>query len=200
VLRYGCPGVKTRASTPDLRYACFVLLVVSAAVGCTRVTVGTHAGPQPRPNRPVHIQIEQCVDRTETSGRDLGLEATRAFEEKLRAAKEFVVAKSARYRLACEVSAFVDSSAVRPWGSLGWGATVGQVSAMLRDTEARETVMIAEGNASVSGEGLYRAGAEAYIVDTAVHGVVKQFLGWARGESPDAGGRNSETAERGNRQ
>ena len=200
MLRYGCPGVTARASTPALRYACFVLLVVSAAGGCTRVTVGTQAGPQPLPSRPVHVQIEPCVDRTETSGRDLGLEATRAFEEKLRATKEFVVAKSARYRLACEVSAFVESSAVRSWGSIGWGATVGQVSAMLTDTEARETVMIAQGNASVSGGGLYRAGAEAYIVDTAVHSVVEQLRGWVRGELPDAGGRNGEMVERGNRQ
>jgi hypothetical protein len=149
---------------------------------------------------PIDVQVERCIDRTETPKRDLGAEATQAFEEKLRAAKEFLVTNDARHRLACEVSGFVEGSAIKRWLLPGWGATVGQVSAMLTDTKTGEVLIITRGNATVAGGGLYTLGAEGYIVGVAVDDVVGRLRAWARGESLEGSGRSGEAVERRNKQ
>jgi hypothetical protein len=167
---------------------------------CVQVGVATDT-PLKRPvPSPVEVRVEQCVDRTETKGRDLGAQATRAFEEKLRATKEFVVKDDARFRLACDVTSFVEGSAIKRWLLPGWGATVGQVSAMLTDTTTGEIMTIARGNATLASGGLYTIGADSYIVPTAVDDVVQRLRAWALGESPGAAGSTSDTGERGLRQ
>ena len=163
------------------------LLLVSASVallaGCATQVGGVADLPARSPLAlPVDVRLEPCIDRTETQGRTLALEATHAFDEKIRATKEFVVREGARFRLACDVSGFVEGSAVKRWILPGWGATVGQVSAMLTDTTTGEIVIIARGNATVSGGGLYSIGADTYVVASAVDEVVRQLRAWATGE------------------
>jgi len=170
-----------------LRSTAAVVAMISAT-GCATVGVSTEGESHRPPTGPIDVQITRCIDRTETPARNLGQEAAQAFEQKLRATKEFVVAEKARHRLACEVTGFVEGSAVKRWVIPGWGATIGQVSAMLTDTQTGEVLIIARGNATVSGGGLYTIGADSYIVGTAVETVVEQLRGWARGVAPEGGG------------
>jgi hypothetical protein len=143
------------------------------------------------------VELERCVDRTETPGRDLGAEATRAFEAALAKGGEFTLAAGARYRLACEVTSFVEGSAFQRWLLPGWGATVGQVTAMLTDTRTGDVLTIVRGNATVAAGGLYTIGADTYIVPSAVDQVMSELRAWARtgapaksaGPAPRTGGR-----------
>ena len=174
------------------------LLLVSASVallaGCATQVGGVADLPARSPLAlPVDVRLEPCIDRTETQGRTLALEATHAFDEKIRATKEFVVREGARFRLACDVSGFVEGSAVKRWILPGWGATVGQVSAMLTDTTTGEIVIIARGNATVAGGGLYSIGADTYIVASAVDEVVRQLSAWATGESSTSEGQQGKS-------
>lgn len=196
---YGCPGVKEKV-VRLASLACFAPLILLGGAGCAQIALSTQEVSKQQPSRPAHVEIERCADRTETPGRDLGLEATKAFEEKLSATTDFVVGKDARYRLACEVSGFVEGSAMKRWLWPGWGATVGRVSAMLTETKTEEIVVIAEGSATVSAGGLYTIGAENYIVGIAVESVVEQLSAWARGKSVGTSEHRGETVERGNRQ
>ena len=164
------------------------LLLASATVallaGCAAQVGAVADLPAQAPRAlPVDVRLEPCIDRTETPGRSLALDATRAFDEKIRATKEFVVRDGARFKLACDVSGFVEGSAVKRWILPGWGATVGQVSAMLIDATTGEILIIARGNATVAGGGLYSIGADTYIVASAVDEVVRQLRAWATGES-----------------
>jgi hypothetical protein len=164
------------------------LLLASATVallaGCAaQVGAGADLPAQAPRALPVDVRLEPCIDRTETPGRSLALDATRAFDEKIRATKEFVVRDGSRFKLACDVSGFVEGSAVKRWILPGWGATVGQVSAMLTDATTGEILIIARGNATVAGGGLYSIGADTYIVASAVDEVVRQLRVWATGES-----------------
>jgi len=134
----------------------------------------------------IAVHVEQCIDRTETAGRDLGTEAKLAFEKKLAEAREFTPQANARYRLACEVTIFVKGSAFERWLVPGMGATVGQVSSMLSDTTTGEIVVIVEGNATVAAGGLYTIGAEEYIIPTAVGDVVNRLRSWALGKPIDS--------------
>jgi len=155
--------------------------------GCASTGLSTEGESHLAPKGPIAVQVEPCIDRTETPERNLGLEATQAFAEKLPATREFVVVAKARYSLACEVTGFVEGSAIKRWVWPGWGATVGQVSAMLTDSQNGEILIIARGNATVSGGGLYTIGAESYIVGTAVDNVVEQLRSWARGAPAESG-------------
>jgi hypothetical protein len=164
------------------------LLLASATVallaGCAAQVGAVADLPAQAPRAlPVDVRMEPCIDRTETPGRSLALDATRAFDEKIRATKEFVVRDGSRFKLACDVSGFVEGSAVKRWILPGWGATVGQVSAMLTDATTGEILIIARGNATVAGGGLYSIGADTYIVASAVDEVVRQLRAWATGES-----------------
>lgn len=163
---------------------------------CAYTGVVTEAPPKPVVFGPIEVRVEPCVDRTETKGRDLGAQATKAFGEKLRATQEFVVREGARYRLACDVTAFVEGSAIKRWLMPGWGATVGQVSAMLSDSATGETVLILRGNATLASGGLYTIGADTYIVPSAVDDVVGRMCAWARGESPGDASASGGAADR----
>jgi hypothetical protein len=166
---------------PQIHHAMEFLLVsasVALLAGCAAQVGGVTGLPAQTPRAlPVDVRLEPCIDRTETQGRTLALDATHAFDEKIRATKEFVVREGARFKLACE------GSAVKRWILPGWGATAGQVSAMLTDTTTGEIVIIARGNATVAGGGLYTIGADTYIVASAVDEVVRQLSAWATGES-----------------
>lgn len=172
---------------PQIHHAMEFLLVsasVALLAGCAAQVGGLTGLPAQTPRSlPVDVRLEPCIDRTETQGRTLALDATHAFDEKIRSTKEFVVREGARFKLACDVSGFVEGSAVKRWILPGWGATVGQVSAMLTDTTTGEIVIIARGNATVAGGGLYSIGADTYIVASAVDEVVRQLSAWATGES-----------------
>lgn len=187
---------------PNRRATSLLSLYAGAALlaGCAAQVGGVADLPATAPRTlPLDLRLEPCIDRTETPGRNLGLEATRAFEEKIRATKEFVVRDGARFALACDVSGFVEGSAVKRWILPGWGATVGQVSAMLTDTRTGEVAVIARGNATVAGGGLYTIGADTYIVASAVDEVVRQLSSWATGgssSSADPPGKSERKQER----
>lgn len=170
--------------------------VAALLVGCVQTSLVSGTPTQPPRALPLEVRVEGCIDRTETKDRDLARDATEAFKEKLRATQEFVLKEDARFRLACDVSGFVEGSALKRWILPGWGATVGQVSAMLSDTATGEIMIIARGNATVSGGGLYTIGAETYIVASAVDDVVRQLRAWAAGESPQSADQQGNTNER----
>ena len=191
------PGIRRSAQSTRrrtvgrlLQASSFHLAASAVAVfltACVHTGVTTEPGPHAKLSLPVHLQVQPCVDRTDVKSRDLGKDATQAFAEKLGTSREFVLRDSARYRLACEVTGFVEGSAIKRWILPGWGATVGQVSAMLTDSATGEILVIAEGNATVSGGGLYTIGAETYIVSSAVDDVLEQLRAWARGDAPGSG-------------
>lgn len=159
---------------------CLVVVFLSIFINaCVTNVVTTESTLRPQFTAPVELQVEPCVDRTETEGRDLGAQATSAFKKKLGDAKEFVLKDNACYRLACEVTIYVKGSALKRWIMPGLGPTVGQVSAMLTDSTTGEIVIIVEGNATVRAGGLYTIGAEKYILPTAVDDVVSQLRQWA---------------------
>jgi hypothetical protein len=148
--------------------------------GC--VTSSTIDTAVPPPGAAVAVRVQDCVDRTQTAGRDLGSEATEAFVEALNRSGAFRVDPTAEYTMTCDVSGFLAGSAFKRWLMPGWGSTVGQVAAMIIDSRTGETVLIARGNATVSAGGLYTIGADTYILRTAVNDAVRQMVGWARGK------------------
>ena len=163
--------------------ACAAAATALALAACVQVGEVRESHPAPAHSGPIAVRAEPCADRTDTSGHDLGGQATKAFAEKLGAATEFKLEQDARYHLTCEVSGFAEGSAIKRWILPGWGATIGRVTAMLTDSKTGEILVIAEGNATVSAGGLYTIGAEEYIVPTAVDDVVTRLRAWARGEA-----------------
>lgn len=163
-----------------------VVVAACCCASCVQMGVTTEAPVSGGLVKVFDVEVERCVDRTETPGRDLGAEATRAFERELAKGGEFVLAAGARYRLACEVTSFVEGSAFKRWLLPGWGATVGQVTAMLTDTRTGDVLTIARGNATVAAGGLYTIGADTYIVPSAVDQVMSELRAWARGSAKDA--------------
>ena len=132
------------------------LVALATAVfvaACVHQGVATDMGSHAKLQIPIHLQVQQCIDRTDTEGRDLGKETTQAFVEKLGATSEFVVQEKARYQLSCEVTGFEEGSAIKRWLLPGWGTTVGRVTAMLTDSTTGEILVVVEGNATVSGGG-----------------------------------------------
>ena len=164
----------------------FRLGSVIPLIACVQVSVVSELPARPPRTLPIDVRVENCVDRTETRSRDLALDATEAFRKELRASEEFVIKNEARFRLACDVSGFVEGSAIERWIMPGSGATVGQVSAMLTDTSTGEIVIIARGNATVSAGGLYTIRADKYILASAVDDVFRQLRAWAVGGTPDS--------------
>jgi len=162
-------------------------IVTCFCAGCVQVGVTSETSVAQGRAKVFDVELEQCIDRTGTPGRDLGAEATEAFTKELRKGTEFVAAAGARYRVACEVTSFVEGSAFKRWLLPGWGATVGQVTAMLTDTRTGEVLIIARGNATVAAGGLYTIGADTYIVPSAVDQVMSQLREWARAGAPASG-------------
>ncbi len=135
----------------------------------------------------IEVRLEQCIDRTGTKGRDVGADATKAFRQKLPATKIIALKDDGRFRVACEVTSYVEGSAFQRWLMPGWGSTIGQVAAMVTDTTTGEVVVILRGNATVSAGGLYSAGAEDYIIAAAVQDVVNKLQGWIQGRGVQPG-------------
>ena len=159
-------------------------IVTCFCAGCVQVGVTSETSVAQGRAKVFDVELEQCIDRTGTPGRALGAEATEAFAKELRNGTEFSAAAGARYRLACEVTSFVEGSAFKRWLLPGWGATVGQVTAMLTDTRTGEVLIIARGNATVAAGGLYTIGADTYILPSAVDQVMNQLREWARTGAP----------------
>jgi hypothetical protein len=154
--------------------------LAGALAGCVTQSMVDVREPAPV-GRPVAMRVGPCVDRTGGAGRNLGQEATQAFEERLGASSEFVLKGDARFHLACEVIGFVEGSAVKRWLMPGWGATVGRIAAMVTDTATGDVVVLARGDATVSSGGFYTIGADTYILSQAVDEVVRQLRAWASG-------------------
>lgn len=160
--------------------AAAVVCLLSSTVGCaTSSTIEASTAP---PGGTVALRVQVCVDRTRTTDRDLSADATAAFVEALNQSHEFSVDPQAPYELTCDVSNFLEGSAVRRWLMPGWGATVGQIAAMITDSRTGETVLIVRGSATVNSGGLYTIGADTYILRTAVNDAVRQMATWAHGE------------------
>ena len=186
---YTKSGAQTKMSVPHffISSACCLLLALWLS-GCAATShVATEIGNRPELSFPIPISIQPCIDRTETQVTDLGAQATETFQKELNATKEFNVVSHGRYALLCEVTSFLPGNAVKRWVLPGWGTTVGQVAAMLQDTENGEILIILEGNATVGSGGLYSISAWSYIVPAAVKDIVRQLQSWA-GKAPDKDG------------
>jgi hypothetical protein len=70
---------------------------------------------------------------------------------------------------------------MKRWLVPGWGSTVGQIALMLSKAADQSTVVIIQGNATVSAGGLYTLGAENYILKSAVDDAVTKLRAWASG-------------------
>ncbi len=164
--------------------ACCLLLPLIFLAGCqTTSTVDVSA--KPATPGAITLALNPCTDRTGTRDRDLGAEATRAFQKALGKTSDFVVTDDGRYRLVCEVTDFRAGSAFQRWLLPGTGQTAGKISAMVTDAKTGETQTIIIGEARVGSGGLYTIGAESYIVPAAVDEVVQKLRKWARGEISD---------------
>ena len=174
-------GTKTKISVLHffIRNACGFLFALLLAGCATTSHVTTEITNKPELSIPILISIQPCIDRTETQVTDLGAQATEAFQKELNATMEFSLVSNGRYLLFCEVTSFLPGNAVKRWILPGWGATVGQVTAMIQDSKTGEILIILEGNATVGSGGLYTVGAWNYIVPTAVKDIVGQLRSWA---------------------
>ena len=155
-------------------------LVAAVLTACETRSVVDLGMPAPQ-GQVVTVALMPCTDRTGTAGRDLAAEATRAFKQDLAGDAAFRLQPDGRYRLSCEVTRYEPGSAFVRWLAPGAGTTVGQVAAMLLDSQTGGIALIARGDAQVRTGGLYTIGAESYIVPTAVREVVDKLGAWARG-------------------
>lgn len=150
-----------------------ILLLISG--GCATTEAVSDVRHSFSSERPVNIKVQPCVDRTGHTDRDLVHKATIALIEKLKADPMFNVRDDSRYVLSCDISAFVEGSALKRWLIPGWGATVGQVSVMIMDSKSGETVAIVRDNAKVASGGLYSIGADKYILESALDDIVRKL-------------------------
>lgn len=129
----------------------------------------------------LQLKVQPCIDRTGYATRDLSNEATDALIQRLRAAAEFEVRADGRYVVSCDISAFVEGSALKRWLLPGWGATWGQVAVMVIDSKTGETIAIVRGNAVVGAGGLYSVDADQIILASALDDIVSQLRQLAHG-------------------
>ena len=154
------------------------------AQGCATQSEVQVAAPAPIAGKVLAIRIEPCTDRTNTRERNLSAEATRLLTNALRTAPEFVLRDDATTVLNCEVTQFVEGSAIKRWVMPGWGSTVGQISVMVSTAKDSSAIAIIHGNATVSGGGLYTIGAEDYILKSAADDVVAKLRAWLANPTP----------------
>lgn len=131
------------------------------------------------------MQVRPCTNRTEYVAREIGREASEALLEKLKATGEFDVSSGGRYVVSCDISTFVEGSALKRWLMPGWGATTGQVAVMVMDSTTGETVAIVRGHATVAAGGLYSVDADKIILASALEDVVRQLRLLAAGALPN---------------
>jgi hypothetical protein len=159
-----------------------VLLIPIAAfmlVACVTQSQMQVAAPAPQMAAVLSVRLEPCIDRTGTKGRDLAAEATALISERLRSTGNFALRDDAPLVLNCEVTQFVEGSAFKRWLMPGWGSTVGQIALMLSSAKDQSAVAIIQGNATVSGGGLYTVGAQDYILKSAADDVIAKLRAWA---------------------
>lgn len=158
-----------------------LLVGVVFAAGCATQSQMQVVAPTPAQasTAVVVLRLEPCTDRTGTPGRDLASEATKLLTERLQGSANFALRDDAPLVLSCEVTQFAEGSAFKRWLMPGWGSTVGQIALMLSDAKDQSTVLIIQGNATVSAGGFYTVGAEGYILKSAVDDVIKKLRAWA---------------------
>jgi len=180
IFNYTNSGAQTKITIVSffIRTACGFLFFLCLS-GCETSHVATEITNRSELSFPILITVQTCIDRTETQVTDLGAQATETFKKELNTTKEFSVVSNGRYVLNCEVTSFLPGNAVKRWVLPGWGATVGQVAAMIQDSKTGEILIILEGNATVRSGGLDTVGAWSYIVPTAVKDIVRQLQSWA---------------------
>lgn len=135
------------------------------------------------PSGVVALRVLPCVDRTQTTGRDLGAEATAAFRAALAASPAFRLDPAAEDALSCDVVSFLPGNAAKRLVFPGWGDAAAQVAAMIRDRQSGATRLIVVGNATLTlGGALAPAtiGADHYILDAAVNEAVRKMVAWAQ--------------------
>ncbi len=163
------------------RHSFAVLLAAAllAAAGCASELATKESIPDLHPvavtGGRLQMNVQPCINRTGYTTRDLGKEATEALIEKIGATTELEISATGRYIVTCDILTFVEGSAFKRWVAPGWGATTSQVAVMVTDSSTRETVAIVRGQATVSGGGLYSAGADQIILASALDDVVKQL-------------------------
>ena len=128
------------------------------------------------------IKIEPCEDRTGYAGtRNLKEEATRILVEKVTAANLFRVLSDAPLILTCDIESFVEGSALKRWVLPGsWGGTKAIVAIMVRDVPNDKVLAALRSQSSVTGGGLFSAGADQYILDVAFTDIVAQLEAWTK--------------------
>lgn len=157
--------------------------VLSAALllmqGCATQSEVQIASAPPVAGKAVPIRLEACTDRTGTKERDLAAEATRLITERLNKSTHFELRDDAPFVVTCEVTQYVEGSAVKRWIMPGWGSTVGQIALMVSSAKDQSVIAIIQGNVTVSGGGLYTIGAENYILASAADDVIAKLRAWA---------------------
>lgn len=156
-----------------------LLAAVLLAQSCATQSEVQVAAPSTAGGKTVQVRLERCTDRTGTKDRDLAAEATRLIAERLRSAPGIQVNDDAPFILSCEVTQYVEGSAVKRWIMPGWGSTVGQIALMVSSAKDQSVIAIIQGNVTVSGGGLYTIGAENYILASAADDVVAKLRAWA---------------------
>jgi len=152
--------------------------------GCATQSEMQAAAPAPSEGKLLAIRVEPCTDRTGTKSRDLAAEATRLIVERLQKNPKFEVRDDAAVTLNCEVTHYVEGSAIKRWLMPGWGSTVGQISVMVSSAKDHSVIAIIQGNVTVSAGGLYTIGAENYILGSAADDVVSKLSVWAANPAP----------------
>ena len=108
------------------------------------------------PSGVVALRVLPCVDRTQTTGRDLGAEATAAFRAALAASPDFRLDPAAEDALSCDVVSFLPGNAAKRLVFPGWGDAAAQVAAMISDRQSGATRLIVVGNATLTLGGAWQ--------------------------------------------
>jgi hypothetical protein len=128
------------------------------------------------------VSLEPCQDKTGLAiSRDLAGEATAALSKALRDSAVVQLTDDAPLRLSCDVTSFVEGSAVKRWLLPGWGATKGQIKAVIWDAADDQILASFDSRSQVRSGGLYTIGADQYILDVAARDIVQQIEQWAGG-------------------
>jgi hypothetical protein len=149
--------------------------------GCATQSA-THVQQPFEPKKHQAVHVEECIDRTGFKGkRDLAVQASRSFTEKLRNSGLFEISSDAQLILTCDIESFVEGSAVKRWMLPGWGGTYAKVSVMVWNQSGDKELATFRSRASVEEGGLYTVGAEEYILDVAFDDIIAQLKEWVEG-------------------
>ena len=125
-LRNGLGGSRRR-----FHRAMALLLAVVALSACETYSAPSVHARLPSAT-PRVVSLEPCQDQTGlATSRDLAGEATTAMSSALRNSDIVELRDDAPLRVSCDVTAFVEGSAVKRWLVPGWGTTRGQIKAVI---------------------------------------------------------------------